>query len=397
MRNYITQIPTGTGKRAIYFHTGWSTYDRNFQVKDIPDGVVDIYYAFFNVDSQGNVVSGDPWADYDKRFTGQDSVSPPDTWDDSSSSFYGNFGQFKKLRDQGRAFNLHLGIGGWTWSKYFSDAVLTEERRLNFANSLISLFKRYPIFNGVSLDWEYLSSDGMNYGNEGNIVRKEDPAHFVLFLQTLRSEFQKHDMAHYIISFCAPGSPSKVQFPVSEVVAHVDQLLVMTYDFFDGRWGNTSLHHTNPRRSRYSDMSCEASALYYMERGVPPQKIFIGGAFYSRGFANTNGLGQPSNGGSTDRTWEDGVVDYNQLPLPNSTEYFDNEAKATFSYDPMKRIFNSYDNRESLIEKARIIFELNLGGIIIWENSADIRDMNSPRCLTRVLRDNVTHGKPLAQ
>jgi chitinase len=397
MRNYITQIPTVTGKRAIYFHTAWSTYDRNFQVKDIPEGVVDLYYAFFHVDAQGNVFSNDAWADYDKRFTGEDSVHPPDTWDEGGSPFYGNFGQFKKLRDQGRAFNLHLAIGGWTGSKHFSDAVLSDERRMNFATSLISLFRKYPIFNGVSLDWEYLSDDGINYGNEGNIARKEDASNFILFLQLLRSQFQKHDMGHYVISFCAPATPSKVAFPVGEVVIHLDQLLVMTYDFFDGRWGNTTLHQTNPRRSRFSDMSCESSALYYIQRGVPPQKIFIGGAFYSRGFANTNGLGQPSHGGSPDRTWEDGVVDYNKLPLPDATEYFDPEAKAAFSYDSNRRVFNSYDNRESLVEKAKIIFEMNLGGIIIWENSSDVRDVHSPRCLTNVLRENVTHGKPPAE
>jgi chitinase len=392
----MAQIPTKTGKRAIYFHAGWSTYARNFQVKDIPDDVIDIYYAFFNVNSDGVVCSGDAWADYDKRFTGTDGVDPPDTWDEDTTgtTFYGNFGQFKKLKEKGRNFNLHLGIGGWTWSKFFSDAVSTPEKRSTFANSLIVLFEKYPIFNGVSFDWEYLSDDGVNYGNEGNIARPEDSVNFLTFLRTVRDEFQRNQIDHYVISFCCPAVPEKAKFPVCQFVPLIDQFLIMTYDFYDGRWGNVALHQTNPRKSSLSNMSCEASARYYTQLGVPPQKLFIGGAFYSRGFSSTDGLGQGSAGGSNDKTWEDGIVDYNQLPLPNATEYFDEESKAAYSYDPQKRVLNSYDNPASLTEKAKIVFEMDLGGIIIWENSGDVRDYESPRCLTRTLKEVVTHGKP---
>jgi chitinase len=353
MKNYITQYPTITGKRAIYFHTNWSTYDRNFQVKDIPQDVIDIYYSFFNLDQNG-IKSGDVWADFDKRFTGSDSVDPPDTWNENGT--FGNFGQFKKLKEQ-RGFNLHLAIGGWSWSKYFSDAVLTNESRVQFATSIISLFLKYPIFNGISLDWEYVSDDGVNYGNPGNIARKEDSLNFRAFLVLLRQELSRNEMCHYVISMCCPAMPEKAKFPIDQFVPLIDQFLVMTYDFYDGRWSNVTLHQTNPRKSKYSNISCESSAKYYIERGVPPQKIFIGGVFYSRGFSNTDGLGCPCSGASTDKTWEEGVVDYKQLPLPNAIEYIDPESKAAYSYDPVKRILNSYDNRISLIEKQRLFLK----------------------------------------
>ena len=83
---------TPTGKRAIYYFCNWSVYSRNFQVKDIPGDVVDIAYAFYNLQPDGTVLTGDSWADIDKRYIGSDSVSPPDSWNDSTSTFFGNLG-----------------------------------------------------------------------------------------------------------------------------------------------------------------------------------------------------------------------------------------------------------------------------------------------------------------
>ncbi|NDB36661.1 MAG: glycoside hydrolase family 18 protein, partial [Flavobacteriia bacterium] len=122
-------------------------------------------------------------------------------------------------------------------------------------------------------------------------------------------------------------------------------------------------------------------------------KIFIGAAFYSRGFANTNGLGQPASGGSPDMSWEKGVVDYKALPMAGAQEFLDPESKAAYSYDPVKRVLNSYDNRESILEKCRIVYEKNLGGILVWENSAD-KSVHDPRSLVATLRDHLTHGRP---
>ena len=386
---------TPTGKRCIYYFPEWGVYGRNFQVKDIPDYVTDVAYAFFNLDASGRVYSGDSWATTDKRYT-SDGVPPQDSWNDTDpNAYYGNFGQFRKLLASGRQLNLQLSIGGWTWSKHFSDAVSTPQTRDNFANSIVEIFRKYNIFNGVSLDWEYLSSDGKNYGNEGNIARAQDPQNFMEFLRLLRSKLAANGMGHYIISFCCIAAPEKAVFPIEQVHPLIDELHVMTYDFHSGNWGETkSAHHTNPRRSSHGVWSCEEAADFYLSRGVPPSKLYIGGAFYSRGFGNTDGPGKPAQGGSPDKSWEDGVVDYKALPVAGATEFLDPESKANYSYDPVRRVFNSYDAKESMIEKARMIYQKNLGGIIIWDIASDYKDTTHPRCLSRVLRDNITHGRP---
>jgi len=90
--------------------------------------------------------------------------------------------------------------------------------------------------------------------------------------------------------------------------------------------------------------------------------------FYSRGFANTQGLGFPAAGNSPDKSWEDGVVDYKSLPLRGAIEYWDETAKASYSYDPVRKVFNSYDNPRAVREKCEYVKRRGLGGVIIWES-----------------------------
>lgn len=365
--------------KVVYYHTNWSTYGRNFQVKDIPKEVTDISYAFWNVNTDGSIITGDAWADYDKRYL-TDSVNPPDTWNDATGMF-GNFGQFQKLKNTGRQLDITLSIGGWTWSKNFSAAVSTEATRTRMCQDLLSIFKKFPIFRGVSIDWEYISNDGVNYGNAGNLVDPKDSDNMILLLKQLKSVFN----GQYTIAMCCTAAPEKAQFDVESMHPYLDELHVMTYDFHDGSWGETvAAHHTNPRKSSAGVYSCEEAADYYLSRGVPSTKIFIGAAFYSRGYANCEGFGKAASGGSPNMSWETGVVDYKALPIAGATEYIDPESKGAYSYDPVRKILNTYDNVDSVVEKCKIVQEKNLGGILVWENSAD-KPINDPRSLVKAM------------
>ena len=381
-------------KKVIYYHTNWSTYGRNYQIADLPNEVQDISYAFFNLDANGNVFSGDSYADFEKRFTTGKFIQPVDTWNDPPNiTYWGNFGQIRKLQAL-RPLNVTLSIGGWTWSTHFSTAMSSEQSRQNMINQIINIFKKYPIFSGVSIDWEYLTNNGINYGNSGNSVSVNDSKNFIIFLKNLRSAFNQNNMSNFSIAMCATGDPNKCKFEVEEVHPLINELHVMTYDFHDGAWGETvSAFHTNPRKSKFGTFSCEEAADYYLSRGVPSTKIYIGAAFYSRGFSNTDGPGKSASGGSSDMSWEKGMVDYKVLPLPGATEYNDPESKAAYSYDPVKRILNTYDNKISIIEKCKIIKEKNLGGIIIWESSGD-KPINDPNSLIKTLYNELLSNQP---
>jgi hypothetical protein len=94
---------------------------------------------------------------------------------------------------------------------------------------------------------------------------------------------------------------------------------------------------------------------------------------YGRSFLNTAGLGQPYDGVGAG-SWEEGVYDFKDLPLPGAQEFYDAEAGATFSYDAGKEMLVSYDTVEMALRKVDYIAEEGLGGAMWWEISGDRQD-----------------------
>jgi chitinase len=170
------------------------------------------------------------WADYQNPFIG-DGVNPQNT-SSSPSQDLGLCGQFTKLMaNTNNGFRLQLAIGGWTWSANFSPAVATASSRASFAQSIVTLFQQWPVFTGVSFDWEYLSNNGVNYGNAGNAVSTSDDTNFAAFLTLLRSSFAQQGWNNYTIALCCTPAPEKLQFNVPLLVPLVDEFHVMTYEY----------------------------------------------------------------------------------------------------------------------------------------------------------------------
>jgi len=377
---------TKNGKKFILYHTNWSTYGRDYQVSDLPiDHIPEIAYAFFNVDANGNVISGDTWSDFDKRFIDPTkSVMPVDDWN-STETYFGNLGQFRKLKEAGKKFNLTLSLGGWSWSRYFSRAV-NPSNRTTLVNNIISMVTKYPIFCGISLDWEYFTNDNINHGNQGNESRDQDCINLIETIKLLKFRLESIGKKHYKISVCCSANPQMIVLSdLFNVCKVADELHVMTYDFSDYNFSRPiSSHHTNLKKCDYSNFSIEETVDALLKAGIKSTAIFIGVAFYSRGFGGTEGPGKLATKPSSDTSWESGIVDYKALPLPGATEYWDKNCMAPFSYDPVKKIYNSYDNVNSVFYKSKYVLEKNLGGILVWESSGD-RRINDPKSLVAAL------------
>jgi chitinase len=170
------------------------------------------------------------WADYENPFIGK-GVPPENTWS-SPKEDMGLLGQFNKLRRAtNNSFALTLAVGGWTWSKNFSLAVATDSSRNSLAQSIVDLFSQWSCFNGVSIDWEYLSNDGVNYGNDGNIANPADCENFAKFLGILRRKFNDKGWNHYHIAMCCTPAPEKIKFDIKRLVPLLDEWHVMTYEY----------------------------------------------------------------------------------------------------------------------------------------------------------------------
>ncbi|KAJ3098590.1 hypothetical protein HDU96_011010 [Phlyctochytrium bullatum] len=221
-------------KRVILYHTNWSCYARNYQVKDLPiHFITDVNYCFFDLKPNGSGFlvpqSTDPWADVDKRYvTKEESVDPPDSWD-QNDGVYGNIGQFIKLKKQGAQFKLGMSIGGWTLSKGFSSAVRTVESRKEFVNGIIEMLRKYPVFDRIDIDWEHISPLGKNYGDAGNEVHPDDPRNFGEFLKLLRETLNSNGFSSTEISACVVADPEKMQaLPFAEMSIYLETINCMT-------------------------------------------------------------------------------------------------------------------------------------------------------------------------
>ena len=190
------------------------------------------------------------------------------------------------------------------------------------------------------------------------------------------------------ISICLSADPQKMScIPFESLIDSIETFNLMTYDFASSEWGPCLSRHQTCLWAD-SGLSVDLAVQYCISRGVPPRKIVIGGALYSRGFANTNGLGLPSHGVVSDKSWDLGVCDYKSLPRPGAVEYWDDQCKATFSFDPQRQILNSYDSVASVIEKANYIRRNGLGGIILWEASGDY-PVHHPKSIIKTLSEHL--------
>jgi chitinase len=355
--------PTSTSRVIVGYYTSRSIYERKYNVEDIPvKKLTHINYAFMNVASDGSVVYGDAHADRDI-----------------------NFPKFRQLKVDCPGLVTLLSVGGWTFSKYFSNAASTPESRARFARTAIALMREGG-FDGIDIDWEHPGGGGMR----GNINRPEDPHNFTLLLQEVRKQLDragKNDGREYHLTIAVAGIEDVMKrFEISEILKYVDFISVMTYDFHflsdpltnfnSPLYASSDDPSPEPMRSEYN---CDFAMQYWVSKGVPASKLVMGLPFYGRGYAgvppNNNGLFQPFSG-LPQGTWEPGAFDYmdlaqNYLNKSSYTRHWHLEAKVPWLYSPDVGVMISYDDPESIRIKCEYIKANGFAGAMMWELSCD--------------------------
>lgn len=267
-----------------------------------------------------------------------------------------------------------ISIGGWS-AGGFSEAVATKETREVLIANLVAYMQKYA-FNGIDLDWEY---PGMDVA--GIASSEEDAKNYLYFVQELRTVLNtltKETKDDYLLT-AAIGAAEELLETMSpdgeyRYIDSLDFVNVMTYDM-RGSFTQVAGHHTNllPYSKREGNLSAEESVNNLIKKGIEPQKIVIGAAFYCRywtgfpeGTTNPVGVETTTFGGNT--------YDYNQLKdiFSENPEaiFWDDEAKAPYYFDGDK--FISYDDKRSMAAKADYVKERNLRGIMYWEHSLDL-------------------------
>ena len=360
--------------------------------------------------------AGDAYADYQKSYTSSNSVDgTSDSW---SQPIKGNFNQLRELKVKYPNLKILLSIGGWTYSKYFSDVAATASSRQTFVSSCITMFLKgnlptgiggdpsggtasaAGIFDGFDIDWEYPATAG----HVGNHYGPQDTANYTLLLQEFRNELDSYGASigkHFELTAAVPSGQDKIALiQTNQIGNYLDYADVMTYDMH-GAWDTTGptnfqdpLYNSPddpsqaipPGNEKYTiDTSIKAWTTglpdYNIPGGFPANKLVMGFPFYYRGWTgvaagNNHGLYQtatgPSAAFSTSQTA--GVADYKELAAAGLTSnpsdnFFDPTTQASWIYDGTN--FYTGDTPQSIAAKTTYIKDNGLAGAMMFSLDAE--------------------------
>jgi chitinase len=270
------------------------------------------------------------------------------------------------LKARNPQLKILLSLGGWGGCPSCSDVFSTDAGRREFAESTFALNKSLRT-DGIDLDWEYPSIEGYP---EHKFV-PEDKDNFTKLVQTLRSVMG----TAYEISFAAGGFQKFLEESVDwpSVMKEVDRVNLMSYDLINGYATETG-HHTPLFSTPLQSESTHHAIRYLLKKGVDRNKIVIGAAFYARVWEEVpsfnDGLYQPGKFKTS--------INYNLLPYELSSEkgftrYWDETAMAPYAYNSEKKLFATFDDKQSITEKTLYVIDQKLDGIMFWELTHDQR------------------------
>jgi chitinase len=415
---------SGAGDKNIIYFDQWSIYQNAYYLRDLDryaDDIDVINYDFANIDPNSKTCfeatkastpdpggesdpnagdgAGDAFADYQKSF-GAD-ISVDGTADTYDQPIVGNFNQLKELKARHPNLKVVMSIGGWTYSKYFSDAAATAASRQKFVSSCIDMFIKgnipaaggyggpgtaAGIFDGFDIDWEYPASDA---GHVGNHYSPDDTANYTALLAEFRSELDALGGQHYLLTAALPGGQDKIdKIQTDKIGQYLDYGNVMTYDMH-GAWDATgptnlqdplfpSADDPSPQvpggTQQYdSDTVLKAytvgDPMYSIPGGFPADKLTIGIPMYYRGWT-----GVPAGGNHG----EYGTATGPSAPHPLSGNVpgvaLQKEISGTAYYDPVRMAGWYYDGStfytgstpQSIVDHVAYAKCNGLGGMMIF-------------------------------
>lgn len=357
-----------TGQRVIGYYMQWAQWEREYYPDDIPYGkVTHVNYAFLTVKRDGSV-------DYIAENAAKNLFNPP-PWKD-----YRGFNAMVKEHPN---VTFLFSIGGWSDSKYFSNAAYTPEHRERFARTAIEIMRQHD-FDGIDIDWEYPGGGG----KPGNIVREGDKHRYTLLLREVRNQLdraEQEDGKQYHLSTALSADPRKNNGLEHETLSQIlDFVNVMTYDYhgaFDQKTNHQAPLYSNPNdpSPRADDFFVDASMDYWANTAWDTEQLSMGLPFYARSYANVenenHGLFQPFDGPARG-TWGNGVYEFwdiNQNIKPSAAfeSYWDDSAKVAWLFSPSKDVMISYSNPKSVGIKTDYARQNGFGGLMFWSFSSD--------------------------
>ncbi|MCG5219400.1 glycosyl hydrolase family 18 protein [Streptosporangium soli] len=417
----------GSGYARVGYFVQWGIYGRQYFVRNLDTTgaaakLTHINYAFGNIDpvnltclqgvTKGTTANpqdpnqgdgaGDADADYGRPMSAAQSVDG--VADTGWEKLRGNYNQLRKLKAKHPHLKVLISLGGWTYSKYFSDVAATDAARKKFVASCIDIYIKgnLPVYNaaggpgsgagifdGIDLDWEWPGAEG----HAGNHIGPNDKANNTLLIAEFRRQLDaltEETGKRYQLTAFTPADPAKIAagWDLPEVAKSLDIFNVQGYDFHGSGSDNSwEPNRTGHQGNLYADtddpytfhFSVENAVDTYLNAGVNPRKITIGLAYYGRGWQGVtdggkSGEWQAANGAAPGQFAEEaGTRGYSNLvaSVPNCTPRHDEQAVATYCFTGNGGQWWSFDDTWAIAKKTAWLRSKGLLGAMIWEMSGD--------------------------
>ncbi|HLX13148.1 MAG TPA: glycosyl hydrolase family 18 protein, partial [Bacteroidota bacterium] len=226
-------------------------------------------------------------------------------------------------------------------------------------------------FDGIDIDWEY----PCYVDHKGT---PDDKANFTKLLHITRDSldaFGRTDGRRLLLTAATPAVEILLKnYEVDSVASILDMLNVMTYDL-NGDWDTLSGHNAPLYSPNATDTLRNLDAAFHLltvTYYVPEAKINLGVPFYGHTYADCTAITTKHKGADTVHFAPDGCP-YNEIVQVKNkfTRMWDDRAKVPYLVSEDWKTLVSYDDEESVGDKAQYVIDHHACGLIIWEITGD--------------------------
>lgn len=298
-----------------------------------------------------------------------DNLKSINPWQQTASNGEKLYKKFTDLKRTNPGLKTLLSVGSWNeGSVKYSQLAADPERRQRFARNSAEFLKEHH-FDGLHFHWEYPGHRGGD---------SEDKENFVLLLKEIRDVYKPQNL--YLSSFIrTQNAVVENAYDLKNIAKYVDAILMMTFDL-TGPWDDKVGFHA-PLRGN-GEKNIESRVRYFMDQGVPADKIVLGIPFFGRTFVTEN------DGNVGDRTInnhgfagpffrEDGFLGYNEICSMRRDKQWDisfdpesSQAIGKFKHNGLTNVA-TFDSPRSVANKVKFLMEKNLAGVWTWFVDSD--------------------------
>lgn len=382
--------------RVVGYYLSFNVYDGpgdlNYPLTDVPANLLThLHYAYITADENGQCASTDEFADTELNYPG----------DTRNQRLRGNFNQLQLINEENPGLTVMMTIGGWDHSRRLSEIAADADARQRFVQSCI-VFMRNNGFEGIDLDWRYPVSGGQFPGAPADIDN------FLALVQEFRFQIDFRaalDERIYTFAVTLPAFPELLEhYQLSELATEVDYFNVTTYGFV-GAWSERTGHiaplqynENNPGDPATEErLTVDGTVDALLDAGILSDQLVIGVPFFGQAWQGirpnsifglySEHVGVPT-GTRNDITGELYYRDLVRFQNNSDwTRFFDPAARTPWLFNEVARIGISYENTESVRNKANYVRLRDLGGVMAWQLAYDDAQHNLLREIVRVLND----------